>query len=47
MCGADILAKAMKNKIAKKYVIVGGAGYTTEKLRVKVHNKYKRREWNE
>ena len=40
MCGGDVLAKAMKNKIAKKYVIVGGAGHTTETLRVKMHKEY-------
>ena len=29
----DVLADAMKNQIAEKYVIVGGAGHTTETLR--------------
>lgn len=28
MCGGDVLAKAMQNHIAKKYVIAGGAGHT-------------------
>lgn len=27
--GGDVLAAAMKNGIAEKYVIVGGAGHTT------------------
>lgn len=40
LCGGDVLANAMKNKIAKKYVIVGGAGHTTETLRQKAHRKY-------
>ena len=33
LCGGDVLAEAMKNEIAKKYIIVGGAGHTTETLR--------------
>ncbi len=40
MCGGDVLATAMKNNVAKKYVIVGGAGHTTEALRIKVHEKF-------
>ena len=40
MCGGDILAKAMKEKIAKTYVIVGGAGHTTETLRIKMHKEF-------
>lgn len=40
MCGGDVLAQAMKNNIAKKYVIVGGAGHTTETLRMKMHEKF-------
>lgn len=35
ICGGDVLAQAMKNKIAKKYMIVGGEGHTTETLRQK------------
>ncbi|WP_196592939.1 YdcF family protein [Pectinatus sottacetonis] len=31
--GGDIMAAAIKNKIAKKYIIVGGAGHTTNNLR--------------
>lgn len=33
LAGGDVLAEAMKNRIAEKYVIVGGAGHTTETLR--------------
>lgn len=40
MCGGDVLAQAMKNKIAKKYVIVGGAGHTTETLRIKMNKEF-------
>lgn len=40
MCGGDVLAKAMQNHIAKKYVIAGGAGHTTETLRVRIHEEF-------
>lgn len=40
LCGGDVLAQAMKNRIAKKYVIVGGAGHTTETLRVNMHSEF-------
>ena len=40
IAGGDVLAKAMKEEIAKTYVIVGGAGHTTETLRQKVHEEY-------
>ena len=40
MCGGDVLAQAMTNHIAKKYVIVGGAGHTTETLRLKMHKEF-------
>ena len=33
LAGGDVLANAIKNQIAKKYIIVGGAGHTTETLR--------------
>ena len=33
IAGGDVLANAIKNQIAKKYIIVGGAGHTTETLR--------------
>lgn len=35
--GGDVLADAIKNGVAGKYVIVGGAGHTTDALRKKVH----------
>lgn len=38
MCGGDVLAEAMKNKAAEKYIIVGGAGHTTETLRQMIHD---------
>ncbi len=38
--GGDVLAKAMQEKIAKKYIIVGGAGHTTETLRQRVNTEY-------
>ena len=34
------MAEAIKNNIAKKYIIVGGAGHTTETLRQKIHQEY-------
>lgn len=34
--GGDLFAQAIKNKIAKKYIIVGGAGHTTSGLRNKM-----------
>jgi len=37
LCGGDVLAEAMQNGIAKRYVIVGGEGHTTEALRAKMH----------
>lgn len=40
-CGKrDVLAQAMRDHIAKKYVIVGGAGHTTETLRLKMHEEF-------
>lgn len=40
LCGGDVLAEAIKNGIAKKYVIVGGEGHTTETLRMNMHNAF-------
>ena len=40
LCGGDVLAEAMKNEIAKKYIIVGGARHTTEALRQKMHQAF-------
>ena len=34
LCGGDILAQAIQNKVAKKYIIVGGIGHTTS-LKIK------------
>lgn len=36
LCGADVLAQAMEEGIARTYIIVGGEGHTTETLRQKV-----------
>lgn len=36
LCGGDVLAQAIKNQVAEKYVIVGGAGHTTDTLRKQV-----------
>lgn len=38
--GGDVLAKAIQRSIAKKYIIVGGAGHTTETLRKRMHEAY-------
>ena len=32
LAGGDVFAEIMKNQLAEKYVIVGGAGHTTETL---------------
>ena len=40
LCGGDVLADAMQNKAAKKYIIVGGAGHTTETLRNEMQRLY-------
>lgn len=40
LAGGDVLAEAIKNNIAKKYIIVGGAGHTTETLRQIIHQEY-------
>lgn len=40
LCGGDVLANAMQNKVAKKYMIVGGEGHTTETLRIKMHRQF-------
>lgn len=46
LAGGDVLAEAMKNGIAKKYVIVGGEGHTTETLRMNMHNEFPQIETN-
>ena len=40
LAGGDTLAQAMQAGAAKHYVIVGGAGHTTETLRRRVHALY-------
>ena len=37
IAGADVLALAMRENVAARYVIVGGEGHTTETLRCVVH----------
>ncbi|MBQ9300609.1 MAG: YdcF family protein [Clostridia bacterium] len=37
LAGGDILAQAIRQGMAKKYIIVGGAGHTTPVLRQKMH----------
>ena len=38
--GGDVLVSGIKNFVAKKYIIVGGAGHTTDILRQRVHLEY-------
>lgn len=40
ICGGDVLANAIKNDVAKKYIIVGGEGHTTKALRDNVQELY-------
>ncbi|WP_099469564.1 YdcF family protein [Konateibacter massiliensis] len=40
LAGGDVLADAMKHDVADKYIIVGGAGHTTETLRVRMQEEY-------
>lgn len=40
LCGAEILAEAMREKAAKRFLIVGGEGHTTESLRQKIHAEF-------
>ena len=40
LCGGDLLAQAMKEGMARYYIIVGGAGHTTEALRQEVKKRY-------
>lgn len=37
LAGGDVLAQAMRAGVARTYVIVGGAGHTTQTFREKVH----------
>jgi uncharacterized SAM-binding protein YcdF (DUF218 family) len=38
--GCDVVGKAIANKIAKNFMIVGGEGHTTESLRREIHHAY-------
>lgn len=40
LCGAEVLARAMQEKAAKQFLIVGGEGHTTESLRQKIHAEF-------
>lgn len=40
LCGAEVLARAMQEKAAKRFLIVGGEGHTTESLRQKIHAEF-------
>ncbi|MDK2807894.1 MAG: hypothetical protein PWP24_628 [Clostridiales bacterium] len=40
LCGGDVLADAIHNKIAKTYIIVGGEGHTTAALREKISEQF-------
>lgn len=40
LCGGDVLAKAIQDRIAKTYIIVGGAGHTTQTLRASMRRFY-------
>lgn len=40
LCGVDVLADAIKSQAAKRYLIVGGAGHTTQTLRDQAHREY-------
>ena len=40
LAGGDVLADAMKAGVAKKYLIVGGAGHTTQTLRDNMHTAF-------
>lgn len=40
LCGGDELAQAIKEDVAKHYLIVGGEGHTTQSLRDRVHMEY-------
>ena len=40
IAGGDVLAQAIKNNVAKTYVVVGGVGHTTQSLRDTVQKLY-------
>ena len=40
LCGGDVLAQAIRDGVARRYIIVGGEGHTTQSLRDRVHALY-------
>ncbi|WP_051204801.1 ElyC/SanA/YdcF family protein [Butyrivibrio sp. VCD2006] len=40
LAGGDVFAKAIKDELAETFIIVGGAGHTTDTLRNRVHSEY-------
>jgi len=40
LCGGDVLAKAMEERVARHYIIVGGEGHTTETMRQRMHAEF-------
>lgn len=40
LCGGDVLARAIEHRIAKYFIIVGGAGHTTPTLRANMNKAY-------
>lgn len=40
LCGGDVLAQAMREQAALNYIIVGGAGHTTETLRQRASSEF-------
>ncbi len=40
VAGGDVLADAIRDRIARSFILVGGAGHTTETLRQTVHREY-------
>lgn len=40
LCGVGVLAEAMAENVARRYVIVGGEGHTTAALREKIHLRF-------
>ena len=40
LCGAEVLARAMKEQAARYYLIVGGEGHTTQTQRDEVHRQF-------
>ena len=40
LAGGDLFAEAIRKRVAKTFIIVGGAGHTTQALRDRVHEEY-------